>query len=314
VAAARESTLALTHAIESLGGHTREDAAGLVISTPTGREVLVTVDHAGTLRTGDVGAAPDGGTNRVIVADLVPQSVRSLLASAGINWLDRRGHLHLVTDDIWIDADVPPTPRTRMSSGRRAVAGPAQIAVATAHLLGWQPGVRELARRVSLSAAAISKARAGLVAAGLITSAGEPAVPELFWALADAWTITWTDLDKAPPPAPTLVLTGTVAAVELGAPLIANADWPLEIIGRDPHAVDRAIYRAGVRNAGAPPPARIGLAPTPLVTDPELTTEHTPSGFALAHPLFVALELAQDPARGAEALESWHPAGFDRVW
>lgn len=107
---------------------------------------------------------------------------------------------------MWIDAQVPPDQRTTTPSRRQLVSGPAQISVAAAFLAGLRPGVRELGRRVGLSAPSISTAPAGL--------------------------ISW----------------------------------------------------------------------------------HHESGFPIGHALFVALELAQDPARGAEALELWDPKGFDRVW
>jgi hypothetical protein len=65
--------------------------------------------------------------------------------------------------------------------------------------------------------------------------------------------------------------------------------------------------------------AVVAVAPTALVTARRVwpTPEQGPLPFLpTAHPLFLALDLAQDPARGREVLEQWHPdqPGITRVW
>jgi DNA-binding transcriptional ArsR family regulator len=311
----QEAAQALRAAIEELGG--KATVAGetiLVISPGGGDDVVLAPYPVGKLATGAGAHVPDQEPGRVpvLVADLITAPSREALAAAGLSWFDRRGHVRLWTEDLWIDADVTPIPRVTSTRRRRAISGPAQVSVAAAHLLGLRPGVRELARRIGLSAGAVSKARRSLTEQGLLTADGEPAVPDLFWALADAWAVTWSELPKVPPADDGLVLVGSGAAARLGAPMVVTEDWPPELLGRDPATVERARLRAGtVHDGGA---CRIGLAPTPLVADPELVSWHDETRFPIAHPLFVALELAHDPARGSEALEQWDPGGFTRVW
>jgi hypothetical protein len=303
---------ALRHAVRSLGG----DVVDGAIILPSGRSVPVAVRRVGAV---DAALAerlatshgPDEPT--IVVADLIPQTLRPVLNDAGVSWLDRRGHLRVAVDDVWIDADTPPTPRPTPARRRAAVSGPAQISVAAAHLVGWRLGVRELARRIGLSATAVSRARARLVEAGLLEPSGDPAIPELFWALAEAWQINWETLAAVPSPdAVTLIDIGSASAAQLGASIVTTKDWPIDLVGVDAPTVERVRLRVGV--TGGPGPCRLGVAPTPLVADPELVGDLDPSGFPIGHQLFLALELAQDPARGREALATWEPEGFDRVW
>jgi hypothetical protein len=72
--------------------------------------------------------------------------------------------------------------------------------------------------------------------------------------------------------------------------------------------VARAVSRGRV--PGSSEPIRIITSPSPfLASEPLLTTVN---GVAVAHPHTVAMSLAVDLERGAEALDGWeHP---DRVW
>lgn len=245
----------------------------------------------------------------IVVADQLPAATRQRLNDAAISWFDRRGHLRIVAGPIWIDTDTPSAPRPRSSARTPpAVSGRAQISLAAAYLLGeGRPGIRDLARQVGLSPTAISKARAALIAAGLLNAG--PAIPELFWALADAWAPSWTALARVPGPADGLAATGTLAAIELGVGLAA-VRWPVELLGASEHLVEAACLRCGVADDDGA--CRIAVAPTPLAT--ANLTGLTVADHPVARPLFVALELAQDPARGAEALDSWNPPGTQRVW
>ena len=82
-----------------------------------------------------------------------------------------------------------------------------------------------------------------------------------------------------------------------------------------PGPVDVAL--AGRRYGVAPPgigEAAIAVAPVSglfeLSVDPALQLD--PDGWAVAHPVSVALDLAQDRARGRQILEDWDWPG--RVW
>jgi hypothetical protein len=238
----------------------------------------------------------------VVVADLVGAEARAVLDAAGVGWLDRRGHLRVTGPGLAIDRDVPPLPRDRPGGGSDALRGAAAIGVAAAHLLGGTWGVRELARLLGLSPAAVSKAGTDLDRRGLLADRRE-----LFAGLAAAWKPAWVDLGAAPR-GDGLVVGGTLGAARLGAPIVATAGYPLEV-----HAADQATFeRARLRYGGGAPVARLALAPTTLVT--AVTSDEEADGLPVAHPLFVALDLASDPGRGTEALRAWKPAGWARAW
>jgi hypothetical protein len=56
------------------------------------------------------------------------------------------------------------------------------------------------------------------------------------------------------------------------------------------------------------------VAPVPLATRSRIDLSGPPK-WPLAHPLFVALDLAQDIGRGREILEAWNPdERWTRVW
>ena len=64
--------------------------------------------------------------------------------------------------------------------------------------------------------------------------------------------------------------------------------------------------------------AVIAVAPTPLVGSNRRPAPRpvAPGFLPTAHPVFLALDLAQDPARGREILAEWQPTTteFTRVW
>lgn len=308
------SELVLDEALRSLGASTD----GHVLTTPDGRQfdlltrvaTVVTPTMARRLTRGR--RSPAHVT--VVIGDLIGEAARRVLRDAGWGWLDRRGHLRLLAEGMWVETPVPPMPRPGSGRGStEPVRGASGIAVAAAHLLRPDdpPGVRELARRVGLSGAAISTARRRLVDAGFLSEAGTPAIPDLFWALAAAWRTARIGLARVPK-ADGLVVTGTRAAVALEAPLAATGDYPIHLLAVDERAYQRARLLGG--EATGTPAATLTLAPTPLAVDAEFVGTTTVEGLPTAHPLFVALELADDPGRGAEALDAWSPEGFDRVW
>jgi hypothetical protein len=54
--------------------------------------------------------------------------------------------------------------------------------------------------------------------------------------------------------------------------------------------------------------------PTSLVARVRRPGRPGSRGFALVHPVAVALDLAQDPGRGREILDQWTPEDCTRVW
>ena len=59
----------------------------------------------------------------------------------------------------------------------------------------------------------------------------------------------------------------------------------------------------------------VRVAPVPAVVKNRVDLDANPTEWPLAHPLFVALDLAQDVDRGREILSTWTPnEGWTRVW
>ena len=129
-------------------------------------------------------------------------------------------------------------------------------------------------------------------------------IPELFWALAEAWNPARVALAETPPEG-TGVLSGMVAAAELGAPVAIAADSPPDLYVTDATEV-RALERRFGTTSGPSRRASVAVQPTPLVTSTAVDRR--------AHVLFVALDLAQDRSRGREILDSWQPTEARRVW
>ena len=256
----------------------------------------------------------------VVVADFISTSGRDVLDKAGVGWLDRRGQLHIVAPGLLIDRSTAPLPRlSRTGSRPTTIRGAASTGVAAGHLI-WGPsvGVRPLARTLGLSPAAISKARSELVRGGLLDT-GPHARQALFGLLSDSWHPEWADLPMAPRrTVDDLVASGTRAAAVLGAPIISTADYPVELYAADISSFERARLLATPQEPGPVSRrrarARIAVAPTRLVTTPSVRSGAAVTGWPVTHPLFVALDLAADPARGREALEGWDPPGWQRAW
>lgn len=269
---------------------------------------------------------PRGPATSLLVADHVTAAARRDLADAGWSWLDRRGHLYLVGSGVMIDRDVAPLPRPSTGRGGNPIAGAAGRAVAYSILLdpGESQPVRASAPAVGFSPASISTSRTALREAGLLERDGRPVVPELFWTLADSWKTDRTWLAVSPGvddihvnahdlSTPGWCLTGTAAAVAWGAPAV-SVNPTLDLYVPGPVVITIARREYGSAQAAADAPASIAVAPAALVTARRLPSPGT-GGWPLAHPLAVALDLAQDRGRGREILEDWTPPPeFTRVW
>ncbi len=248
------------------------------------------------------------GSADLVVADRLSMAARERLSRAGVGWLDRRGHLRVVAPGLIIDTDVAPTAQRQVRrSGSLGETGlDVTVTLLADPLRGW--GVNELARHLGRSPGRVSEVLSSLRDQGLVTPAATPIVPELFWAAADAWWPRWLPLAAAPTDATQTRLSGSRAAAALGAGVVVTSDWPLELYVADPWSL---------RNlASTPPPgrARVVGASLPAPAAFALPSPRRRSGFPLAHPVVVALDLAQDRARGREVLDDWHPDGVTRVW
>lgn len=317
-------------------GRPRSENGGsdLVLTLP-GRENIVLEVKAVSIPTVEqVRALAERATGRaisVLVADQIPAAIRTMLNDAAIGWLDRRGHLRLTGDGIHVDADIPRLSRKAPHRGieRDPIKGRSGLAAAAALLLRPDDpiGVSAIARIARLNPSSITRAMTALADAQLAERHGRgqyrALVPELFWALADAWPRDSVTLRWATPPErddrlllrnddlemPGWVAAGVPGAVAWGAPLAATADFPVHLYAPDQRLVREATL---LHEGGAGNEAMLSVDPIGLITHGRY---HAGSlTWAVAHPLFCALDLTIS-SRDREALEQWTPPeGFARVW
>jgi hypothetical protein len=260
------------------------------------------------------------------------------------SWLDRRGELQLnhpsATGIYRFDqgglAHRPPLPggwRLAAPASDGPIRGRAGIGYAAALLLDptRRPSIREVAAAVDMSHGAVGDAAKLLREAGLIRSTGEPETPDLFWTLAAVWGPTritpvaavpmldqakrWQarvdDLEQ-----PGWALGGDEAAGAWGAPIFAvgGRPWIWVPAEADARRAERVLTSASWDDYAAV----VAVPPTLLVCRHRLMPPSVvePRFLPTTHPLFLALELAQDPARGREILDQWNPGDSEvhRVW
>ncbi len=275
----------------------------------------------------------------VVVAAAIPEATKAILREAGWGWLDRRGELDLRIPGLVIHAtDIEPSVDNVASGSAQRVRDPirgrAGITVAACLLLapGATPGVREIARAGELAPSTVSAALADLRNASLLRADGGALVPELFWALADVWKPQRDALGEAPRvgvatrlelgfddlTAPGWVVGGTLAAAAWSAPVVVASGAPPDFYV--PNENEARAARRELHGALSPDEraCTVAVAPTSLVVRPRYSANAMATSWLewpIVSPLFAALDLAQDRARGVEILEGWAPpAPFARVW
>jgi DNA-binding transcriptional ArsR family regulator len=194
--------------------------------------------------------------------------------------------------------------------------------------------VRELARRLGRSPSTVSEVLAALRRDGLVDDRHRVEDTGLFWQVADRWPAACVYLARLPPPGDDATiakplrlgledaettagwaLADSVAAVAYGAPLAVRTGQLLDFYVPDLATVRRATALLG--SASSRPQARCAVraAPVPAVCARRIDLPANPFGWPLAHPVFVALDLAQDAGRGREILDAWTPPPrWARVW
>lgn len=271
----------------------------------------------------------------MLVADRIPEAAREALNELGWSWLDLRGHLRLRASGVLIDRQAPPH-----ETAPRQAAGRAWREVAFALLAREEEavGIRPLARLLGLSPASVSQQLSALQATNLLDRHGRALVPELFWELAGRWRPESAPLLREPQPGdpqplglglagshgtpgipvgpPGWALTGTLAAAVWGAPVAVSADWPPDFLVPSTDQVARAQRVLRVSPDWSSRACTVAASPVRNVPRYEPPNSQPAPGtpWLLAHPVAVALDLAQDGARGAEILSDWRPEGFRRVW
>ncbi|GAA4620999.1 hypothetical protein GCM10023196_007160 [Actinoallomurus vinaceus] len=269
----------------------------------------------------------------LVIADRVTDVARAVLTSRRAGYLDLRGRLALRTDRLVIDAEVEPVKERAGRTG--ALSGKAGLEVATALLMHPERAVvvRQLARELGRSPSTVSDVLAALRQDNLIDPGNAVTGSRLFWQVADRWPTSRTYLARPPMPgeasltAPLRLglddvehmsgwaLTDSAAAVAYGAPLAFRSDQVLDFYVPDHSVVRRATTLLGVAGGTSHARATVRAAPVPAVVQGRINLETNALEWPLAHPLFVALDLAQDVGRGREILAAWTPDDrWTRVW
>jgi len=271
----------------------------------------------------------------LVVADRIAADAKTAFRRVGLNFYDRRGELRLVDPPLIID--------TVVSSARSAPAGSngplaSQVAkeVAIACLLTPDNphGVREIARFTKRAPSTVSTAMSILRDDGLLTSAGEATIPDLFNELLAVWRkrpVPLAALPAAdgrgrrpnqlglglddPEHTPGWALSDTVAAGSWGMPIVARGDHPPDFYVQ----TDTVLRTARSVLGEAPDPATractVAVAPVRLVCSRRVDhSDKSGQRWPVANHIVVALDIAQDRARGLEALDQWQPEGIVRAW
>jgi DNA-binding transcriptional ArsR family regulator len=298
----------MTNAEDAVSAFGALGVATVVVNSTTVNAGGCRLKVAGRAHPTPAEAAEIGGSADLVVADRLSAAARTRLNDAGVGWLDRRGHLRLHRPGLIIDAAVPPLVAAPVR--RSGTLGETGLDIAVTLLCepdrAW--GVNELARHIGRSPGRVSELLGALRDQGLVTPARTPIVPELFWAAAGDWRPRWMPLLALPEDPGIVRVSGGRAAAALGASLVLSADWPLELYVADSWTLRHLVAEppiGRVRAMGASCPSRAAVRRAP--------SGHR-SGLPLAHPVVVALDLAQDRARGGETLEAWTPTGYARVW
>ena len=274
---------------------------------------------------------PDALT-RVWVADRIAAEAKQAFREQGVNFFDLRGELRVVEPPLFIDTKIDveePYPPARSGPLDSQVAKETAIACL---LTPDQPhGVRETARLIGRSPGAVSRAMADLQLVGILTSRGEPMVPDLFHELAIVWRRRPLALAKMPEPGdewPEMsadasdkamlsgwTLTDTVAAQSWGIPVVAPGGYPPDFYVPDRTVLHLARSRLGEPDKPERRACTVAVAPVRFACWHQFDHSET-SGvkWPVANHIVVALDLAQDKARGMEMIDQWEPEGIVRAW
>jgi AcrR family transcriptional regulator len=331
-----------TTALESLGlqssfrtepPDTRWDAVGSIEGVP----VVIQLKAAPSI--GDVlqleRAASGHPPYAVLAARRVSAAVRDALVARDMGYFDSRGHLRLWRKPLLVDVDVPGLALPPSAWRRLRIETASMLDVALAVLDGLAgTGVRAIAARLGRSPGTVSKHLAKLRAANLVDERSDPTVPDLFDAVLEAWHPQRVPLADLPRPGagpvnerlqlrlddvtqPGWVLADSFAAAAWGAPVVLGGDAPPDFYLPDASVLRQARTLLGDAEFGRHA-CTIAVAPAPYVCRIRHDRRDVfDSPWFAPSPVVAALDLAVDPARGRETLESWSrnpPPEVRRVW
>lgn len=327
---ARLGVLAQVMSSESRGADRSVDAVIEIAGQRFDVEVnsVITAEH---------GQRMLGGTDQrmplLVVADRIAVDAKRALREAGVNYLDRRGELRIVAPPLIVDTVVEPT---LLKTGGTGGALDSQVAKEVAICCLLTPdephGVRQTARLIDRAPSAVSGAMAGLRDDGLLTSAGEPLIPNLFDELLTVWRRRAVALASLPntgardsqrlglgldEPEHTLgwALTDTRAAASWDMPILAQGDYPPDFYVPSDSALRAARSHLGDAVDPSARACTVAVAPVRLVCLRRVDHSQTSKErWPVANYIVVALDIAQDKARGLEAIQQWKPEGIVRAW
>ena len=269
----------------------------------------------------------------IVISDRIATDAKRSLRDVGINYFDRRGELRIVSPLLFVDTFVEPAfslARARSGSLDSQVAK--EVAIVCLMTPDQPHGVRQTARYIDRAPSAVSNAMVGLKGDGLLTSVGEAVVPELFHALLMVWRRRPVALATLPDPGsheaellglgcdtPAYTtgwaLTDTRAAASWGIPIVAGGDYPPDFYVPSESALLAARSRLGEATNPASRACTVAVAPVRLACRHRVNHFHaTGEQWPVANHIIVALDIAQDQARGLEALEQWQPEWIARAW
>ncbi|WP_322750479.1 MULTISPECIES: helix-turn-helix domain-containing protein [unclassified Frankia] len=310
------------------------DPDGVAVPIELKRRSLVSEGVAAQLLEASRPPGGSGGSLLLVVADRVTEAARKVLTEHRAGYYDLRGRIALRSSSFVIDAEVSPV--TGRGERTRALSGKAGLEVATTLLMEPEEGaaVRELARRLGRSPSTVSEVLATLRHDGLVDATNVVTDARLFWQVAERWPERRTYLAKLPDPGDGngvtrslrlglrdvrnetgWALTDTTAAAAYGAPVAVRADQLLDFFVPDQAVLRRATTLLGAASTPVQARAAVRVAPVAAVCTRRVDLPPERWQWPLAHPLFVALDLAQDLGRGREILDAWRPdPRWARVW
>ncbi len=269
----------------------------------------------------------------LVVADRVTDAARKVLTSQCGGYLDLRGRLALRTNRLVLDVAVEPVKERAVRSA--ALSGKAGIEVATALLMrpARPIAVRALARELGRAPSTVSDVLAALRRDGLIDAKNNVRGIDLFWQVADRWPSRRTYLANLPDlgdpslrqplrlglddveHGPGWALTDSAAAVAYGAPVAFRSGEVLDFFVPDGSILRRATTLLGAVASASQAQATVRVAPVPAAVWQRVDVGNNSAPWPVTHPVFVALDLAQDVGRGREILDAWTSGGWwTRVW
>lgn len=332
-----EAADALVDALQQLGVEARHiDGTNDAVVELGGSKLVVDARSVVTAAAGqqlaDIATRRGGAT--IVVADRIADGAKQVFRRANVNFYDRRGDLRILRPPIVIDVVLPSQARARgRSTGPLSSQVAKEVAIACLLTPDRPHGVREVAAYIERAPSAVSNSMAYLRADGLLTSAGEASIPDLFHELAATWRRGPVPLADLPRPGTGRVndqldlgfdevkdsagwaLTDTLAAASWGMPVVARGDYPPDFYVPSEAHLRRARALLGEATSPDGRACTVAVAPVRLACSRRVDHSQT-SGevWPVANHIVVALDLAQDRARGLEILDQWQPNAIVRAW